>query len=260
LEITNRLLALTLAFSAITPAVSFAQQSEFDQSYAKGFLSVNFGYHVPAESGYENGGPFTQFFEVGEMKSVYKAKAGADLDFGGGFMFTRNLGVGVTIAGHGVSYDVTSSVDAPSPIDFNSNATNSTETTGLIRSEGAVHLSLVGATHPNQKTTIRFSGGPTFFRFVQQDFVDQIDFTHTSLRPHRIQMFDSTDTYELDPAWGFHVATDVDYFFNRVFGIGGVLRYTRAEVQGQDYVSGDEKSYKVGGVQAAGGIRLRFGK
>ncbi len=60
-----------------------------------------------------------------------------------------------------------------------------------------------------------------------------------------------------DKGWvDVNVGAAVSVFFNRVFGLGAVVRLSRSSVDMDDY--GGVDSRKVGGPQFGGGLRLKF--
>ena len=56
--------------------------------------------------------------------------------------------------------------------------------------------------------------------------------------------------------WGLHAGGDISVFFNRVVGLGGMVRVSRGSVEIDDY--GGREQRHVGGVQIGGGLRLKF--
>jgi hypothetical protein len=59
---------------------------------------------------------------------------------------------------------------------------------------------------------------------------------------------------------GYHVGGDVRYFFTTHVGVGGVVRFTAADVEltGTLFKPAGTTTVKAGGLQAGGGLRLRF--
>jgi len=56
---------------------------------------------------------------------------------------------------------------------------------------------------------------------------------------------------------GYNASVDVTWMFARSVGVGGLVRYTRADVD-LEPAAGRTLSMKAGGVQAGGGIRFVF--
>jgi hypothetical protein len=58
--------------------------------------------------------------------------------------------------------------------------------------------------------------------------------------------------------WGAHFGGDVSWFFTGVVGVGGFARYSTGSVEFTDPISDKPVTLKTGGLQAGGGLRLRF--
>ena len=56
---------------------------------------------------------------------------------------------------------------------------------------------------------------------------------------------------------GFHVGTDVSYFFSRSFGVSGSLQYVQARVP-LPATAGVTVNTTAGGIQSGLGVRVRF--
>ena len=98
-------------------------------------------------------------------------------------------------------------------------------------------------------------GGPSFFT-VEQALVNEVESTD-SYR-YDVATFDRavTNTAKKSKV-GVNVGGDVAYFFTRQRGVGGGAQYsgTTVDLPSPD---GGTVSVKAGGLQAGGGLRLRF--
>ena len=56
---------------------------------------------------------------------------------------------------------------------------------------------------------------------------------------------------------GFHGGVDVTWMFSRTAGLGGLVRYTRADLD-LNVAEGRTLAVKAGGIQGGVGIRLEF--
>jgi hypothetical protein len=108
------------------------------------------------------------------------------------------------------------------------------------------------------RVRLRAFAGPSYF-LARQDVVTGISYDQ------RYQVFGLGNVVDIisytkeraeGTGWGFHGGADVSVFFNRVFGLGAVVRVSRGTVTIDDY--GGEEDRKVGGVQFGGGLRLKF--
>jgi hypothetical protein len=109
---------------------------------------------------------------------------------------------------------------------------------------------------------LRIVGGPTYFSAHEQA-VSHIYWNQVWVGTTNTVNVTSTELTDVQAStWGFNVGTDVSYFFNNVIGIGGLARYSHGSVtfDNDEAMSDTPMPAKVGGFQAAFGLRLRFGQ
>ena len=95
-------------------------------------------------------------------------------------------------------------------------------------------------------------GGPTFFS-ASQTFVTGIDFDQAY--PYDTATLTAAMTRTQDGSTiGFNVGADVSVYFSRWVGVGGLIRFSRSEVD----LGGGPTTIAVGGLHSAAGLRLRF--
>ncbi len=259
----RQLCGWVLALGLGTVGTAQAQTADTAQPVApRGFVDVNFGVAVPSAGTFTNTADYIISREVATFRTDYETPMGANFEFGGGVMFTRNLGASVFFDGQAHNATAVGTVRAPSPLFFNDFATaTGGETTELMRVESQIHMSVVGLIQPTDKLQIRLYSGPTMARGTQE-LVDVLGYQTTGLRPHRAVISDvHSDEYDLEPAWGFHAGADVGFFFNRVIGVGTNVRFVSGEFEGPNAMDSAARPqmYSFGGTQISGGLRLRFG-
>jgi hypothetical protein len=203
---------------------------------------------------------------AGELETYrigYKSPTGGAFDFGGGFMFTETVGVGILFAGTAHKSPADLDINLPHPTMFNRFAADSGFTEGdLERVEGAAHIQLMFKPRlSNDNVRLRLFAGPSYFQF-KADGVSAISWRRSwnLLGFHEVEI-DGYETEEVEAtAWGFHAGGDLTYFFTRVFGIGGFARLSRGEVEIDDIemLADDGLKVKVGGFQGGLGLRFRF--
>ena len=239
-----------------------AQTADTAQPVApRGFVDVNFGVAMPSAGTFTNTGDYIVAREIATFRTDYEASMGANFEFGGGVMFTRNLGASVFFDGQAHNTTAVGTVQAPSPLFFNDFATATGGETSAMRVESQIHLSVVGLLQPTDKLQIRLYGGPTMAHGTQE-LVDYLEYQDTTLLPHRAVISDvSSGEYDLEQAWGFHAGADVGFFFNRVIGVGTNVRFVSGQFEGPNAMdsAGRPQMYSFGGTQISGGLRLRFG-
>jgi hypothetical protein len=231
-------------------------------SFERVWIDVNFGVAIAANRtvSLELSGPL--FGETRIFRTTYQNPTGASFDFGGGVMFTPEIGAGVSIVGtaHQGSPELFASV--PHPNFFNASASDTTDADQEFRRlEGSINFQLVGAADIGDSVRVRFFGGPTWFR-VEQDLVSAIRYAQvfgifTRLNEVAITTYDLEEKVE-GTGWGYHVGGDVSVFFSRVVGIGAFVRYSRGTVEMIEPLAGSDIELRAGGLQAGGGLRLKF--
>jgi hypothetical protein len=237
------------AFAQVTPTAPTA--------WDKGWVDVNFGVAVAAEKEYSSDFVFTRSLETGVGLALYTLPTGASFDFGGGYMFTRYLGAGISFGGTAHEDTVGLGLSVPHPNFFDEDGLDVEVTDKpLMRIEGARHIQLMAVPWQTPRLRLRVFGGPTYF-LVKQDTITNIRYTQTTLGRINLVNITSYDSQTSEGSgWGAHVGADFSLFFTRVVGVGGGVRISRGTVQFEDYGGFDDR--KVGGVQASGGLRLKF--
>lgn len=228
------------------------------QGFERGWLDVNLGVAVAAEDGYSVTKSGQLYSETATFTADYFWPRGANVDFGGGVMFNRVLGVGLSISGTAHKDTAVVSARIPHPFRFNVFGSDSAETEELMKTEGAVHLQAMIVAAQSPRARLRVFGGPTYFR-VRQDTFDDIRYAQVAppLGGNSVTIIGAPFSEAEATGWGFHAGADVSYFFTRVVGVGGIVRFSRGSVDLID-LGGDAVEVKTGGVQAGGGLRLKF--
>jgi hypothetical protein len=230
--------------------------------FARGWVDVNFGVSGSATKTFSAELAAPLFLETRTARATYHNPRGAEFDFGGGFMLTPNIGLGISFSGTAREDSASLFVDVPHPFQFNAFASDTAPTDSkLQRTEGGAHIQVVGVAPLGDRVRLRVFGGPTYFR-VQQDMVQSIAYDQAFLvfvpvNAVDITTYDSVDKVE-GTGWGFHVGSDVTVFFSRFVGVGSFVRFSRGTVSLEDPLSGEAIHVTAGGVQAGGGLRLRF--
>jgi hypothetical protein len=248
----RQLLAVVLLLSA---------SPTFAQSPPKAWIDVNAGVAKAAQDTYSVTGNRIIFGETATFRVDYVTSIGGLFDFGMGYMFTPVLGVGYSTYRTSHPGLPSVSVTIPHPNIANVFAADTMAGTGqLARTEGTLSIeAMVNATPKAEHLRVRIFGGPTYFQ-VKADTIDSIQYSQTYQPVQPINVVDISG-YQFsktrDEAWGYHVGTDVSYFFNRFVGVGGMLRFARGNVELMDNIAGAQQ-VKAGGLLTGGGLRLRF--
>ncbi|HEY8551640.1 MAG TPA: hypothetical protein VIL35_16895 [Vicinamibacterales bacterium] len=236
------------------------------QSHERGWIDVNFGVAVAAEEEFTMSGTGVWFAEPADFAADYQLPRGASFDFGGGYMITPLIGVGVSFTGTAHEEVAGLRVRIPHPLYANAYGSDSATTEGRLRRiEGGVNIQAMLVPVQTERFRFRVFGGPTYFR-VEQDAVSDIRFDQVYGIFNRANAVEITeyDTRTVEgTGWGFHAGADASIFFTRVVGIGGFARFSRGSVDLEDTLAsavGDDDvvGVKAGGFQVGGGLRLKF--
>ncbi|HSK08316.1 MAG TPA: SH3 domain-containing protein [Vicinamibacterales bacterium] len=230
----------------------------------KGWLDVNVGAASARQTTRNTEATWLRTGEIARFTTAYKTPTGADFDFGGGYMFTPVLGAGVSVSGtaHQSAADIT--LTLPHPNYYNRPATDSGQTEDVLKyTEGAVHLQLMlNIPTSSNGFRARVFGGPSYFT-VRGDALTEVRWNQAwFLTASEVDITGTAHKQVTAEAWGFHAGADLSYFFSRSVGIGGLVRYSggSVEIEDDDVMADEPFDLKLGGVQAAFGLRLRFGK
>ena len=229
------------------------------QGHDKGWIDVNFGAAAAAEREFTSTRVITVSQETGAGSVAYGVPRGGSFDVGAGYMFTARIGVGVSLSGTAHEDTAGLGVSVPHPLFFNASAIDGSVTDrALTRAEGTWHLQIMAVGVDTPRVRVRVFGGPSYLR-AEQETITSIGYDQT------YQIFGRGNVVEIESfrsetseatAWGVHVGGDVSVFFNRVVGVGGMVRISRGTAEIADY--GGDHDITLGGVQFGGGLRFKF--
>jgi hypothetical protein len=126
---------------------------------------------------------------------------------------------------------------------------------GIVHAETGVHLQLQYLVPASGHLRFVLAAGPSWTT-VEHEVVNNL--TVVESYPYDAAAFGGAVTKLSNAsAVGFNAGIDVTWMFTRSAGVGGLIRYTRADV---DLDAGDRRTLamKAGGVQGGIGIRLAF--
>jgi hypothetical protein len=193
--------------------------------------------------------------ETGDIASTYTSPTGLAPDVGGGFRITRRAWVGASVSQfeHDGSASVTAHI--PNPILFNQPRLVEGTSGDVGRSERAIHVHAGWMVPLTRRMELSVFVGPTFFT-VRQDLILNVSYGET-------YPFDSAAFAGLmlerrkTSTVGFNAGADLTVKLSRHFGVGALVRVARADASFSSPLGGDVTS-TAGGVQAGGGVRMRF--
>ena len=220
----------------------------------RGFVAINGGLQSGSKGFSQDSLVNSPLFgpEDGTLTARHPGGNATVFDVAAGARLWRQLGVGVGVSRLSRSETVGLSGQLPHPFRFDRpRAVDGTEA-GVAREETAIHVHARWGIPVSQSVEVALFGGPTFFS-VSQAFVTGIDFDQAY--PYDTATLTGAMTRTQDGSTiGFNVGADVSVYFSRWVGVGGLIRFSRSEVD-----LGDRSTtIAVGGLHTAAGLRLRF--
>ena len=189
---------------------------------------------------------------------------GFDID--GGVTLSRyGFGVGARFAQARYHYDVALDLTVV-PDGLLANLKRDSEPTPnrLQRTESAVDLMATWtAPWTGSRIRLRAFGGPTYF-YVSQAMVSNIQYDQAVNGSGVLTSVEITGTSQVDAdgsGWGYNVGLEGAYFFSPHVGFGGVIRFSRTDVDVPVPLPNTVNrpaALTVGGTTVGGGIRFRF--
>jgi hypothetical protein len=193
--------------------------------------------------------------ETETIDVMYPMKPQVLVDIAAGVRVWKNLGLGVAVSratGDGTA-DVTASV--PHPFFFNQPRTVTGTENGIVHAETGAHLQLQYLVPASGHLRFVLAAGPSWAT-IEHEIVTNL--TVVESYPYDAATFGGAVTKLSNAsAVGFNASIDVTWTFAHNAGLGGLIRYTRADVD-LDAGNGRSLAMKAGGIQGGIGIRLAF--
>ena len=239
----GRFMIAGLALACASPAS--AQAAAAARAERPVFLDLNAAFEAPPKS-LETSGTFPLFGETGAAATRQQPGASVLADARIGYRVSPQFGVAFGFAGGRSETIGKTAASVPSAIRFASPSLVTLDAPGLKRREAGYHIQAVWflPVSGSGDTALALSGGPSLIRLRQGVPRVAIDSAgQTSI----------TVANETGAAKGVHAGVDLARPFSDRSGVGVFVRYVAASV---DLPSAAD--VKVGGVQAGGGLRIRF--
>jgi hypothetical protein len=240
-------LCLAIAVSSAAPALAQTWPERVH-------VSVNAAFQ-PTANDFTDRFEFESNVETGSTSSEFAVKAGPAFDVGFGYRFWRNLAAGVSVSFFTKDGVAQTTSSFPHPFFFTQPREVTGEATGIARSERVVHVQLQYLWNPTGPFRAVFAGGPSFFN-VEQDLVSEVVINEAF--PYDTATFTSVQTRRGNGSVvAFNVGADVIWMLGRKVGVGGLVRFSRTEVN-IDAPANRTVRVDAGGVYAGGGLRVLF--
>jgi hypothetical protein len=215
-------------------------------------VSVNAGLQAATRRLSENVSLFKNV-EQTPLSATLGNKGVPVVDLGGTIRIIGRLGANVAFTSVSNTGSAAVSAEIPHPFYFNRLRPISGEAS-VAHKEQVFHTD-AALVLPSESMVVVVFGGPSFFS-VKKDFVTDVTFNESY--PYDTATFASATLTPLSASvTGFNAGVDLTWRLGPQWGVGGIVRYSRAEVP---FKSGDLDfgTLNVGGLQAGGGLRLIF--
>lgn len=240
---TKTVLSLMAGMVLVAASGAFAQAAE--PSTDKFFVNVNFGGQL-ADRALGVTVSKTIYEETATLTSTQDVNKGFLFDFGGGVRIWGDIFVGVVVSHFGDNESANYTASIPDPIFFNKPKTVTGTVSDLKRTEWATSPHVLWVFPLTDKMDISAALGIAIIN-LKTDLLSDFDVPAGTQTPNIVLVNES------GTGVGPYAAVDFIYNLSGHYGVGGYVRYAGAKV---DLPSSEGEN--VGGMQAGGGIRLRF--
>jgi hypothetical protein len=254
----QRIILCTVASVLCVSTIGFAQGTARRPGPRKAgeprfVFSVSGGVQSPAASGSDQ----VQFERNADTETInvtYPDKVGVLVDVGFGALVWKRLGIGVAVSHATASGTADVNASIPHPFFFQMRTVTGQQS-GMSRDETGVHLQAQYVIPASRSVRVVLGAGPSWIALTE-DVVSDVTIIETY--PYDTAQFSSAVTNSANAsAIGFNAGADVTWHLNRAIGFGGLVRYTRANLD-LDVREGHVRSMKAGGIQGAAGVRFAF--
>ena len=240
---TTALMALAGLFAIVDRSPAFAQTGSQPAAADRPlFVDVNAGLASKPEA-LTTTSTFAIFGENGSAAARMEPGTAGLFDVRVGYRFRPRFGVAAAVSATRSDVAGTAAASIPSPIRFASPTIVSLDAGSSSRREIALHLQAVYALPIGESVTLGIFGGPSIVHL--QHGVPNVSVTNNT------PTVDSVN--ESGSGFGGNVGADLSALFSAHYGVGLFVRYAAA---GIDLPSAPD--VKAGGIQAGGGLRVRF--
>lgn len=196
------------------------------------------------------------YLEASVVDTAYTIANGRFLDGGAAIRLAGSMWVGVAVSRLTTHDEAGVHAAIPHPFFYHAPRSVDGTASGLRRDELVTHLQVVDVIRPTRDVEIALAAGPSFFK-VTQAFV--YDVTYADTYPYDLPAFTTALSREVSGRrTGFNASADITLRLSPGIGVGGLLRFSRAQVQFAVPNSGAAVTSKAGGLQAGAGLRLYF--
>ncbi len=218
-------------------------------------VSINLGIEL-GTAAFTSATSAPVYQEPSTLNTSYNVPAGLIVD--GGLVVRvgrRGFGVGAAVSSFARSQPASVTGAIPHPFFFNTPRTLVGTTSPLARRETVLHAQAAFVSRSKRRDIV-VAGGPSFFH-VSQELV--ADVTYAEAYPYDTVAFSGATIAKASAsAIGFNAGVDVGVKLSKAFGVGGLVRFSRAMVNLPLARTTAGVNLDAGGVLAAAGVRVFF--
>ena len=230
----------------LTGASAVHAQTLTPQPETGAFMTLAAGGQ-PQKRSFGSSGTFTSFGETGRFELNQNVGAGFMFDIGGGYMFMKHFGAGISVWSVRSSSAASGAASIPDPVFFGRFTTvTPTPENDLHETTLGINVQVIYTMPIATKFDLTIGLGPTIIR-------DKLEVGTLAVTPNSTTVTLSTASESKTTAKAGNLSVDVTYRANEMYGLGLFVRYAGGEV---DLPSLPKA--KVGGLQLGGIVRYRF--
>jgi len=209
----------------------------------------------PASSSFVDDTSFPFNRETARLVGSYEVGGGLAPDLGASVRVWKGLAAVLSVTSVKRATTGTMTGDYPHPFFFAAMRQAELDLSDLDRTELGVHPAVGFVVPTRGRLSVLLFAGPSILQ-VKQTVLNTV--TINEVYPYDSLTISAGKTLDIsETVIGLNAGADMTFFFNRSIGVGGLFRF----VQGSKEVAvsdGKPFALSVGGIQASGGLRLRF--
>jgi hypothetical protein len=194
--------------------------------------------------------------EPGEVRTTHEVGSAPLVDVMAGGRIKGNFGFGFGFTWMRKNNPASVQAQVPHPFYFDRFRSVTGDVGGVRHDERVWHAHAMWLVPFTRDVQMSVYGGPSYF-MVRQTMVRTVNVADAY--PFDTATFTGVETVEQkDNKIGFNVGADLTVFFSKYVGVGGVVRFSRADVDVTAPDGTSEVSIEAGGLHLGGGLRVRF--
>jgi hypothetical protein len=235
-------------------APSPATRPSTSPSPSRGFVTIGVGAQI-ASSDFSESHSEPLNGEQKTWTANYSVESGVEFEIGAGWRIWQNLFAGATYSRFHNSRKADVTAEIPHPFFFEQSRHISGESGALDHDENGGHISLTWIAPVGRRLEVAVFGGPSIIN-VSRQLVKDVEYGDSY--PYDTATFSqATVERASNTSLGAHGGLDVTWLLNRQVGVGGLVRYSRANVDLKT-PAGGSISFDAGGLQAAVVVKVHI--